>query len=369
MHKRIPQFSVFLLVLQGIITYLHWFVCETIITLWNIENPAAVLTLKVIFIGLSFVFVLSTMLAAKYSNLPIRIFYRSAMVWMGFFFYLAIASFASWLTFDLTALSAAQTLMVVYFGVASLVAAYGVKNANRIRVTDLSVSLPHLPESWKKRTAVFMSDLHLGQIRTERFAARAVKAVNDLHPDIVLIGGDLYDGIAADIRKVSAPLADLKAPLGVWFVMGNHDEFRNVEEYLAELKLVGFRVLMDEMREIDGLQLVGVDYRSTELKKQYEEVFAGIAIDRAKPSILLRHVPNFLKVARDRGVSLQLSGHTHDGQVFPLNFLTSWIFKGYGNGFKKKGDLAVYVSSGVGSWGPPLRVGTKSEVVKIKFSG
>ncbi len=368
MYRRIPQFTLFLLILQAILLYLHWFVYQTIIVLLNIESPTAILILRAVFLFLSFSLMVSSLLVWRYVNVFVSALYRFAMVWMGFFFYFFIASFFAWVGFDFIPPFDARVLVITLFALAFIVSVYGIENAKKVRVTTLTIALPHLPGAWKKRSAVFVSDTHLGQIRGAKFAQHVVAIIRNLHPDIVLIGGDVYDGVATDVAKVTEPFSRLRPPLGVYYVTGNHDEFRNVEEYIRALKGAGVHVLMNQMVMIDGLQLVGVDYRDTELKKPYREVMAGIKIDPRKPSILLRHVPNFIKVAKEAGVSLQLSGHTHYGQVFPLMLLTSWIFKGYGYGLKAKGNTQVYTSSGVGTWGPPLRIGTKAEIVKMTFT-
>ncbi|MBU6500822.1 MAG: metallophosphoesterase [Patescibacteria group bacterium] len=366
MHRRIPKFTVFILVIQVLLLYLHWFIYYTIIIFLHIEIPSTVFILRAIFSFLSVSFILSSVLAFRYVDSFISRFYSLAAAWMGFFFYLFIASFLSWIGFVVSPNLAPQ-FVIVFFTAACAVSVYGLINANRIRVTEITVPLKNLPPSWKSRTAVFLSDLHLGQIRREKFTARVANAINSLNPDIVFIGGDFYDGVQAEVKKITRPFYEVKPPMGVWFVAGNHDEFRDTGEYFTELRNAGVRILDNEMVLVDGIQLIGVDYGSTELKRDYREVMNGLKIDREKPSILLRHVPNLTIVPRQAGVSFQLSGHTHNAQVFPVMLLTELIFRGRNYGLKKRHNFLSYTSSGVGTWGPPLRVGTKSEIVKISF--
>jgi predicted MPP superfamily phosphohydrolase len=115
------------------------------------------------------------------------------------------------------------------------------------------------------------------------------------------------------------------------------------------------------------LQIIGVDYRDTREEESFESILKKIGIDRKKPSILLKHAPFHLQAARDHGIVLQLSGHTHHGQVFLFRFITSRVYQGYDYGLKRFGDLLVYTSSGAGTWGPPVRVDTKPEIVVITF--
>jgi predicted MPP superfamily phosphohydrolase len=115
------------------------------------------------------------------------------------------------------------------------------------------------------------------------------------------------------------------------------------------------------------LQIIGVDYRDTRREEPFRSILKKIGIDRQKPSILLKHAPLHLQAARDHGITLQLSGHTHQGQVFLFRFITSRVYQGYDYGLKRFGDLLVYTSSGAGTWGPPMRVDTKPEIVVLRF--
>lgn len=366
MHRRIPKFTVFILIIQALLVYLHWFIYYTLIIFLRVENRSAILWLEIIFTGLSLSFIIASVLAFRYASAAVGKFYAAAAVWMGFFSYFLTASLFSWIWFAFQP-ATVRGAVILSFAAAALVAFWGIVNADIIRITDVTLRLKNLPAAWKTRTAVFVSDFHLGYIRKDGFARRVARSVNRLKPDIVFIGGDVYDGMAADIRKMTAPLAAIKPPLGVWFVSGNHDEFRDGRRYLEELKKVGIRALNNELASIDGLQVIGVDYSSTEIKEDYVRVMEGIVVDHGRPSILLRHVPNFTSVAKRAGISIQFSGHTHNAQIFPLMFLARWIFRGRHYGLRRKWGFLSYTSSGVGTWGPPLRVGTKSEIVNIYF--
>ncbi len=116
------------------------------------------------------------------------------------------------------------------------------------------------------------------------------------------------------------------------------------------------------------VQIVGVDYKTTEKRSDFEKVLSSLPIDANLPSILLKHVPSNLDVAEKRGISLGLFGHTHRAQVFPFSIITHFVYKGFDYGLKKLGKMQVYTSSGVGTWGPPIRVGSNSEIVILNFS-
>jgi predicted MPP superfamily phosphohydrolase len=150
-------------------------------------------------------------------------------------------------------------------------------------------------------------------------------------------------------------------------VTGNHEEFGAEEAFLRAVRAANIRTLIDEKIEIDGLQIIGVDYHNCAKREDFRAVLTHLAIDHSRPSLLLKHEPKDVQVAADAGISLQLSGHTHRGQMWPLGYIADVIYKGYAYGLKRAGATQVYTSSGVGTWGPPLRVGTDSEIVRITF--
>ncbi|HVO28997.1 MAG TPA: metallophosphoesterase, partial [Candidatus Paceibacterota bacterium] len=134
---------------------------------------------------------------------------------------------------------------------------------------------------------------------------------------------------------------------------------------LQEIKNIGMRILDNEMVDLRGIQLAGIDWKDSYNEKDCERILAALPVDRDRPSILMKHEPQDLPTSADRGFSLQLSGHTHAGQIFPLSLITHRVYHGFDYGLKKFGDMLVYTSSGVGTWGPPLRFGTKAEIVAI----
>jgi predicted MPP superfamily phosphohydrolase len=257
---------------------------------------------------------------------------------------------------------------ILCIAIALVASIYGVIHARTILIKNVNVVLPNLPTAWQNKKAVYISDVHLGAIYGENFSKSIVEKINKINPDIVFIGGDLYDGTKVNESEVIRPFADLHPALGTYFVTGNHEEFRDVTHFLEPIKNIGIQVLNDQMVTIDGLQLIGVDDRDSTNAIKFQTILANFNINKNKPSILLKHQPLQLNEAEQAGISLQISGHTHKAQVFPLNFFTSMIFKGYDYGLKMFHNMAVYTSSGVGTWGPPLRVGSNSEIAVFTFS-
>ena len=257
--------------------------------------------------------------------------------------------------------------MVSLFAIALLASLYGIVNAAWTRVRRVNVTLPNLPESWRGRVAALVTDTHLGHVRGPAFLRRIVTTLTGLRPDIVFIAGDMYDGTVARVRELAQPWAELAAPLGAFFVLGNHEEFTDSSKYLNAVEHSGVRVLNNEKVTVDGLQIVGVHYRDSTNDDHFRSVLQRADVDRDRASILLTHAPDRLQIAEEEGFSLQLSGHTHGGQFFPFTWITSRIYGKFVYGLQRLGNLLVYVSYGAGTWGPPLRLGTTPEIVLIQF--
>jgi predicted MPP superfamily phosphohydrolase len=253
------------------------------------------------------------------------------------------------------------------FGLGLAVAACGLVNAAIIRTTRYTVALRGLPSQWHGRTGVLVSDVHLGNIRGAGYSRRVVDRVNALKPDVVFIGGDMFDGARVDLDACAGPWKAITAPLGAFFVTGNHDEFSDSSKITDALRKVGIRVLDNEKVMVDGLQVVGVHDGVAGDERQFREVLARSRIDGNAASVLLNHQPSQLPIAQEAGISLQLSGHTHKGQFWPWSHLVGRIFGPFAYGLNSLGTLQVITSSGVGTWGPPIRVATRSEVVVIRF--
>ena len=197
--------------------------------------------------------------------------------------------------------------------------------------------------------------------------AEEVRARDWDYVDVVFISGDLFDGTQVDARRLVAPWKQLRPKFGSYFVTGNHEEFSDPRRYLEAIEGSGIRVLRNEKVNLDGLQVVGVPYHDTGDPKRLESVLEEAGLDRGRASVLLAHVPHRLPIAEKQGISLQLSGHTHGGQMWPFTWFTWRIFGDYTYGLKKFGQLFVYTSSGAGTWGPPMRVCTQPEIVLISF--
>jgi predicted MPP superfamily phosphohydrolase len=365
------RFVLFIGIVQSILFLGHWFFYITLVRFFGITSPTKVLSLKITIGLLSVSLVLTSFLVFRYFNILVRSLYTASAFWLGIFYLFILAATLCWIFYGVANLFHfsldRKILIEVLLGMGLLSGLYGFVNGEVIRITQISLQLPHLPGQWKGKTAVWVSDTHLGQVRNYGFSRDVAAKIKSLDPDIVFIGGDLYDGVAVDLDRVIEPFSRLSAPYGVYFITGNHEEFVDNTPYLEAVRRAGIRVLYNEKVELDGLQIIGVDYRDSTRGEQFRSILQQVRIDPQKPSILLKHAPLQLRIAEEEGITLQLSGHTHRGQVFLFRFITSWVYHGYDYGLRKFGNLLVYTSSGVGTWGPPMRLDTKPEIVVFRF--
>ena len=365
------RFLLFISIIQSILFLGHWLFYMTLVRFFGIADSTKLLLLKITLGLLSISLVLTSILAFRYSNLLVRCLYTGATFWLGILYLFILAAILCWIisgTANLFRFSLDRKILFeILISLALIASIYGFINGGLIRVTQISLKIPHLPDPWKGKTVVWVSDTHLGQVRGYGFSKKIAAQVKSLHPDIFFIGGDLYDGVAVDLDKVIEPFSRLSVPYGIYFITGNHEEFFDNTSYLEAVRRAGIRILNNEKVDLDGLQIIGVDYRDSIREEKFRSILKQMGIDPHKPSILLKHSPLRLNVAKEEGITLQLSGHTHQGQVFLFRFITSWIYHGYDYGLKRFSDLLIYTSSGAGTWGPPLRLDTKPEIVVIRL--
>lgn len=216
---------------------------------------------------------------------------------------------------------------------------------------------------------VGLSDLHLGYSIGNKELLQWVKQVNGLNPDMIVIAGDILDISVNPVRRESMQqaLKQLNAPLGVYASLGNHEYLAGVEQAKEFFHEADIHLLQDTNVQIDSLlYVVGRDDKTNIHRQTLAHVLHEV--DKTKPIILLDHQPDALNEAVEQGVDLQLSGHTHEGQVWPISLLTHLLFEN-AHGLLKKGDTYVYTSSGIGIWGGKFRIGTQSEIVIFDLVG
>ncbi len=257
-------------------------------------------------------------------------------------------------------------------GVAGGLTGYGIWEARRRpAVVHVDIPLPHLPPGFDGFRIVQITDIHAGLTVARPFVETVVDMANELRGDLIAFTGDLVDGSVTHLREHVLPMSRLSAQFGRFFVTGNHEYYSGAEAWVQEAKRLGFDVLMNEHRVIhrngDRLVLGGVTdisggqflpHHRSDPAAAFADAPAGLV------RVLLAHQPRSLDAARQAGTDVMLSGHTHGGQFFPWN-LAAGVGQPLLKGLRKFGSTWLYVSTGTGYWGPPMRLGTRSEITVI----
>jgi predicted MPP superfamily phosphohydrolase len=317
--------------------------------------------------------------------------FSTAVVWVGSFWFAAFAYFTlaallidivrlinyiapffpSFVTENIARTKAVLALSV--FSVVVLAIVFGYFNARSPRVKVLQVHIQKQVDSVKSLDVAVASDIHLGTIIGRGRLNSIVEKINNLHADLVLFPGDIVDEDLAPVinQNLGETLRTIKAKYGVYAITGNHEYIGGAEEACKYLMDHGISVLRDEAVNVNGsIVLVGREDRSIsqfagKKRKPLAELMAGV--DKRYPIIMMDHQPFGLHEAVEQGIDLQLSGHTHHGQLWPFNAITNAIYE-LSWGYKKTGQTHFYVSSGVGTWGPPVRLGNTPEIIHLKLT-
>lgn len=273
--------------------------------------------------------------------------------WLVFFYYAAIVAVLGILIKNKPAIIGCYLLIIIIIIVGSV-------QAKKVQVVSYEIGIPKNADSLH---AVLISDTHINKTKGSDYVAKMVEDINSFNPDIVFLAGDIFDDRDINIlRKEKETLKGIQAKYGVYGVVGNHEYYsNNLSESLAIYEEANIRILIDEVVQLQSFYIVGRDDVHNK-RKGLHELLQGV--DKIKPVILLDHQPVSLAEAKDNGVDLQLSGHTHKGQFFPNQLFTKRFFE-VDYGYLVKDSLQVIVTSGYSTWGPPVRIGTQSEIVDI----
>jgi predicted MPP superfamily phosphohydrolase len=323
----------------------------------------------------------SYLIARLGSRLPAGPLFRALKLigsyWMAVMLYsiilLPAADIAAWLL-HMAAVSPSVYVPIIGYTVLALlliILVYGSRNAWSPIVRRYEVTVAKKAGERQQLRIAMASDIHLGTIVGNRHLNRLVERINAIEPDIILLPGDVIDDDIEPFirRRMGTVMQRLHAALGVYAVLGNHEYIGgHIEEFVKEMNSASIEVLMDRNVKIDdSFYLIGrKDYAVARFgsggRLSLEELLAGV--DRSYPLIMMDHQPHHLDQAAHAGIDISLSGHTHRGQMAPSHWITRRLFE-LDWGFLRKGNLHAIVSSGYGSWGPPIRIGSRSEIIEV----
>ncbi|MFE9457224.1 metallophosphoesterase [Streptomyces californicus] len=243
---------------------------------------------------------------------------------------------------------------------------YGVLRGPSVR--RITVPLAKLPRAAHGFRIAVVSDIHIGPILGRAHTRRIVDTINATSPDLVAVVGDLVDGSVADLGSAAEPLAALRARHGSYFVTGNHEYFSGAEQWVDHVRELGLVPLENARVEIEGFDLAGVNDIAGETEGQGPDFVRALGDrDRGRAAVLMAHQPVVIHDAVEHGVDLQLSGHTHGGQLWPGNMLAE-LANPTVAGLERYGDTQLFVSRGAGAWGPPVRVGAPSDITVVELA-
>lgn len=360
---------VFLVAMLALLLASHVYIYLSLVRYFNLVSPLAKRFLGIILAFLSVSFFLASLLIHYWENWFSRGVYFLAGGWMGLLMSLLIFFSVAWLIIIFTekfGLPPTRQLaglgaLVLSFALTS----YGIWNGFNPVVKEFRVKINNLPVEWQGKTVVQLSDVHLGAVNGAAFIKKIAGQVNALKPEAVFITGDFFDGMDGRLDGLAAPLDDFTAPRGVFYITGNHETYLGLNKVFEALSKTKVQVLNDQSVDLAGLLLVGVEYpRDFNQKKNIPELLTRLGVKR--PSILLYHEPRQIEeVAASGLVDLMLTGHSHNGQVWPVKYISRLVYGIYVTGLHRIGDFTEYTSVGTGTWGPPLRTGNQPEIVAI----
>lgn len=361
---------IFLILGVAILGGAHYLLYFSILRFFAISNPLHKNALSIAIIILALSFVIISLSARLWENSFIRAAYFASGFWLGLLTNLIMAIAAIWLIIlfcNLFNINLNTALLgKIFFIAAMAVSVYGTYNAFHPRIKNISVNIQNLPTQWENKKIVQLSDLHLGLVHGENFMKDIVAKTNLENPDIVVITGDYFDGMGDNINTLAKLLDGINSEKGIFYVTGNHETYLGTDKALSAIRKTSVRILEDEAVDIDGLKIIGISYNDMDEFKKETGALQKLKNDfYGKPNILLYHSPAIMEQARASGINLQLSGHTHAGQIFPFGYVAKLIYKGCDYGLRQYGDFTIYTTNGVGTWGPPSRVGNIPEIVVI----
>jgi predicted MPP superfamily phosphohydrolase len=380
------QFLIFFSIVISVYSLLSYYIYSKGIQAFP-QGTAGRSWFRWIFLFLTASYVIARVMERVYLSVLSDVFTWIGSFWLAAFFYFLLIAVA----IDLLRLANAivpfipeawktirfKQLLITGSGiVVAVLLLIGFINAYIPRLKTLDVTIHKKVNGLDQLNIAFASDIHMGTLVGPRRTHKMVERINALHPDLILLGGDIVDEDLGPVIRgnLGASLTQLEAPLGVLGITGNHEYIGGASDAVKYLEAHGITMIRDTFLVLrDELVLVGREDRdrprfSGAGRKAVSEIMEGV--DPSRPVILLDHQPFELDEKERAGVDLTLSGHTHHGQIWPLNYITKAIYE-VSWGYKKKGDMHVYVSSGYGGWGPPVRLGNRPEIVliRIRFDG
>lgn len=362
------SFVPFLVIMLSLLGFTSYLTVKGFSTFTNF-GPVFIKLLTIASIAMP-ILMIATMLIGNYIYSPIiNYLYTPAMLWLPILIYLFIGVVILSIihlifpSYTFTNLFGSLILIIVFVSVA-----YGVYNATSIRTTNYILPANNFGAEMSGKKVVLVSDVHLGIVRGKDFMQKVVNKINEQNPDIVLIAGDLIDGPMFPFSIFLSPLANINSKSGIYYIDGNHEKYtRRYNDYMTELSKLPITILNNKGAKTLGIQIIGFDYKMNYTKDELANILKADNYDTKIPSIAMLHDPKYSPVLSELGMNLVVSGHTHGGQFFPINFIVKSLYGNYTYGKTEIGNNYHITTSGVGTAMTPMRLGTNPEIVTIEF--
>jgi uncharacterized protein len=299
------------------------------------------------------IYPLATIIDRLFHSMPTRIMYFAVSSLAGFLFilfFLLILLEIGNLFYPLFTSHIAGIILIILVIISG---AFAIINASKIYVEEITIE-----NFGENLDVVQLSDVHIGTLRDSNFLNKVIKKTNSLNPDLVFITGDLVDGSGKLSNNTFSPLNKLKS--STYIIMGNHEFYEGENQVINYMVDANVTILRNKAVTAKGINVIGLDYSGD--KNYVERQLKKLMLNNSKQTILLNHVPVGFESAEKYGVDLMLSGHTHNGQIFPFTLLVKLFFPKI-NGMYDVGNMKLYVSSGTGTWGPPMRLGSRNKII------
>lgn len=335
----------------------------------DINDPQFLIVLSAIVLIIFSLSVIGPVLVHWRDNRFSRLLYLVVAFWMGFIFntFLLTAPYFIIITiFPSLSTSIGSSLKILYIAILpALMIVPEAWAAREWKIKRATVAIDNLPDYWVDKEVVHLSDVHLGPILRQKFFDKLLDRVEGLKAEAIFLTGDLFDGMEANFSWFNR--RQWSAPSGTYYSFGNHDVILGKEKVKLLLNSSGLKVLDDELHEEKGLQIMGLSFYTEKKPNLHQKLYEELKYSPEKASVLLYHEPKDIREMEAEGIDLQLSGHTHAGQMWPLGLIAKLAYRGFVHGIYRIKDYTLSVSSGTGTWGPPLRLGSRSEIILLKL--
>lgn len=319
-------------------------------------------------IVLPILFIVTMLVGARIYSKINAFFYTISSVYLGMLAYLLVMVAVLAIFYLLIQKTQTQFLFgpVVIGALISVFVAsiFSIVNAAHPQIKKLEIHNAQLALLWKDKKIVLVSDTHLGLVRNEKFIKKIVQKINDQNPDIVILAGDIIDGPVVPYEKFTAPFKEIRASYRVFYTPGNHEWYNTEPQKFISVMEKNTTLLLDRKIEINNTQIIGLNYK-VETIEETKKRLLETGFNETQPSIVIMHDPKNTQALMDSGVSLSVSGHTHCGQFFPFTLLVRSIYKNLTYGVNNFPNGTSITTCGVGTAGPPFRLGSTPEIVVI----